>query len=596
MPAVLLPWLTALTRIALPVLAVTVVVRCALSLFRTKNEPETWAWLSPGDGIRLPVTHWENIIGRGSGADIDLPLPTISRTHAALIRSENGTWTLHDLAHKDNLFVNGVAVDGMTELRYGDFISVAGNMLELIPLTQEEETEQRAARTVPGRHYRPSRTLFWLTLFTLLMAGQLTLFHWGSEYALPTLFSFGWLLALMWGTWLFSLSLRRKGFEIETLGFFLSAVGLAVILSGTPTDWSKQLLAITIGLAGFFILGWVLRDMRRIKALQWPAVAVGLALLLYVLLFGEEINGAKNWITVMGFSLQPSELVKILFIFAGAAALDRLFTRRNLFSFIVFSAAIVGALALMSDFGTAIIFFACYIVIAYLRSGDLATVALSLSGAALAVLLVLTVKPYIAERFAAWGHVWEFAATSGYQQTRAMVVTASGGMFGLGGGAGWLKQLAAADTDLVFAFICEEWGWLLGLCVLAAIIIAALFAVRSAANARSSYYVIAACATGAMLLFQTILNVGGTYDLLPLTGVTLPFVSNGGTSMIACWWLLAFLKASDTRQNASFAIRLPKRKRKEVRPANEQNQTPYADRDDDSDSFGVGVFNFPHKV
>ena len=598
LPELLLPYITFFTRLALPILGLLVVVRCVRSLFGSKNEPETWAWLSLGDGMRIPILHWENLIGRGKYADIVLPVPTVSRNHAALIRNQAGKWSLHDLAHKENLMLNGNVVQEAVDVQEGDVISVAGNNLVLEEITPEEDAANRAARTVPGKQIRPSRTLFWLTIFVIVMAGQLALAQSGNGHAINILLSFGWLLALMWAAWIFSRSLRRTGFEIETLAFFLSAIGLAVVSSGAPAGLFKQTLAITLGIGGFFVLGWVLRDMKRVKALRWPAAGAAIAIIVYVLLFGEEIFGARNWISIFGYSLQPSELVKVLFIFAGAATLDRLFNRRNLYSFIVFSVAIVGALALMSDFGTAIIFFTVYLIIAYLRSGDFATIALSLSAAVLAVLLVLTVKPYIADRFATWGHAWEFAASGGYQQTRAMTVAASGGMFGLGGGEGWLKYIAAADTDLVFAFVCEEWGMLLALMALSALIIIALFAVKSAANARSSYYIIAACGTAALFIFQTMLNVGGSLDLLPLTGVTFPFVSNGGTSMIASWCLLTFLKAADTRQNASFAIQLPRRrkKRKEVKAAHEQDQTTHTGNLDDGNSFGDGVFGVPGSI
>jgi len=556
-----LPFYIQLSRLVLPFLALLIVGRCALSLMRSRSEPETWAWLGLGDGVRLPINHWENIIGRSGSADIVLPLPEISRNHAALIREESASWRLIDIAHKNNLMVNDEPVEDSCALTDGDVISVAGNELVLAEITPEEDEKQRACRTIPGKQIRPSRTLAWLSAFMIILAGELALSQRG-EYGLAILLGFFWLLILMWFSWFFFRSIRRTGFEIETLAFFLSALGLAVIASGAPAEMYRQNIAITLGLLGFFVLSWILRDMGRIRVLRWPAAAAALLALGYVLLFGESIFGARNWITVFGYSLQLSELVKILFIFAGAASLDRLFARRNLYAFIALSAAIVGALALMSDFGTAFIFFAVYLVIAYLRSGDLATISLSLAGAAFAVLLVLTVKPYVAERFATWGHAWEFAATGGYQQTRAMSVIASGGFFGLGGGEGWLKHVAAADTDLVFAFVCEEWGLIIAALTLVALIVIALFAVRSAFNARSSYYVIAACATAALLLFQTTLNVGGSLDLLPLTGVTFPFVSNGGTSMIASWCLLAFLKAADTRQNASFAIRLPRRRRK----------------------------------
>ena len=245
---------------------------------------------------------------------------------------------------------------------------------------------------------------------------------------------------------------------------------------------------------------------------------------------------------------------------AGASTLHRLMAKRNLILFIGYSAAICGCLALMNDFGTAIIFFVAFLVIAFLRSGDVATIALACAGTGFAGVLALRFKPYALKRFSAWGHVWENALTTGYSQTRAMMCIASGGLFGLGAGKGWLHNVGAADTDLVFALVSEEWGLILAVTLVAAIAVLAVFVVRSAPVGRSCFYTIGACAAVTILVTQAILNVFGTVDILPLTGVTFPFVSNGGSSMLCVWGLLAFVKAADTRQNASFAIRLPGRK------------------------------------
>ena len=167
------------------------------------------------------------------------------------------------------------------------------------------------------------------------------------------------------------------------------------------------------------------------------------------LIAGETTNGATNWLSIGGITLQPSEFVKVAYIYTGAATLDRLFRGRNLFLFIAFSAICVGALALMGDFGTALIFFVTFLVISFMRSGSFATVFLAVAGAALGVMLVLTVKPYIAQRFAAWGHIWEDPLGAGWQQTRGLSAAASGGLFGIGAGQGWLKDIFAADTDMV---------------------------------------------------------------------------------------------------------------------------------------------------
>jgi cell division protein FtsW (lipid II flippase) len=137
----------------------------------------------------------------------------------------------------------------------------------------------------------------------------------------------------------------------------------------------------------------------------------------------------------------------------------------------------------------------------------------------------------------------------------------SGGLFGLGIGRGWLKNVFAADSDVVFATLAEEWGLIVAVMPVLVIVVLALFAMRSSKVSRSSFYTIGACTAGSILVVQTIFNVLGTVDVLPLTGVTLPFVSNGGSSMICAWGLLAFIKAADTRQNASFAVRLGSRRK-----------------------------------
>jgi cell division protein FtsW (lipid II flippase) len=213
------------------------------------------------------------------------------------------------------------------------------------------------------------------------------------------------------------------------------------------------------------------------------------------------------------------------------------------------------ALAVTGDFGTAAIFFVVFLVIAYMRSGDFATLSLICGATAGAILLIVRFKPYIAARFSVWGHVWENASGMGYQQVRTMSAAASGGLIGVGAGNGWLHNVAASNTDLVFGMLCEEWGLIIALLAVAIIVVLSIFAFRVVQVGRSSYYTIAACSATSLLVFQTILNVFGSVDILPLTGVTFPFISCGGSSMIASWGLLSYLKAADTRQNASFAVR-----------------------------------------
>jgi len=549
-------WFTTLVRFLFPLLALAILVRVIRSLLTVPHLPEVWARLTLPNGAAVPLTHWENILGRSPAADVVLEYPTISRQHAALIRDRQDRWTVYDLGSKGGVTVNGRPVTNSGPLQYGDVLSLSGVETVLLPLSPEEKEERRRERKRSARPASPWGSLILLTLFQLLTALQLTISE-GERATAALPLAFLALSLLMWCCFLVLHALRRVGFEMETIAFFLSTLSLAVVASSNTPALPKQFLCIVLGLAAFLVLGVFLRDLERAKKLRWLMAAGAIALLAATLLLGSRKFGATNWITIGGMSLQPSELAKVCYIFAGSATLDRLFKKRNLTLFIVLTGACLGLLALMSDFGAAAIFFVTFLVIAYLRSGDWATLGLITGAAAGGVLVILSVKPYILSRFASWGHAWQnTTAGAGYQQSRAMSAAASGGLMGVGPGEGWLHRVGAGDTDLVFGMLCEEWGLLIALLSVACIITLAVFAVRSCGTGRSSFYTIAACAATSLLVFQTCLNVFGCMDLLPMTGVTFPFVSNGGTAMIASWSLLAFLKATDTRQNASFAIRL----------------------------------------
>ena len=553
----------AVLRYVFPILALMILVRCAKSLLTFAKEPEVWAYLALPSGDRLPVTHWENTVGRGHGCDLILDYPTISRSHAVLTRYDDGSWTVSDVGSKGGVEVNGERVD-ICALEFGDTISLGGVAVTLVPFTREQESDQAARRTRAGRQIRPGLTLFYLTLFQILAALQLLLQAEAGDVAAVS-GAFAALMALEWGLFWAMRAFRRTGYEVEILAFFLSTLGLAVVASSNPGELMKQLLCLVLGLAAFLFIGWSLRDLERAKKVRYLAAAAGVGLLVLNLLVGTEQYGARNWIYLGSMSFQPSELVKLCFVFVGASTMDRLLARRNLILFIGYSAILCLCLALMNDFGTALIFFVAFLVIAYLRSGDFATLGLICAATGFAGVLALRFRPHVLRRFSSWGHIWEDPLGAGYQQTRALMCLASGGLFGLGAGNGLLKYVVAADTDLVFAFVAEEWGLLIAFMMVLAIACLALFVVRSAPVGRSSFYTIGACAAVAMLMILVLLNVFGTLDFLPLTGVTFPFVSNGGSSMISSWGLLAFVKGCDTRQNASFAIRLPGRGGEEER-------------------------------
>ena len=543
-------------RFVVPILAILIIWRCAKPLLRFRREPETWAWLVMPDGQQLPVTHWESIIGRSKGCDIIVNVPTVSKNHAVLTRYDDGSWSVTDIGSRGAVKVNGEAVEACA-VQYGDVISLGDVEMILAPTTAEEVEEQKYFRETPSRIAIPGLTLFFLTIFQLLTAVQFCMTS-DPEDMVASVTGFLVLIVIEWVLFILLKLMRRSSFEVETIAFFLSTIGIAVIASSDPSAISKQLVCIVGGILIYLTIGWSLRDLSRAKRFRYVAAVIGILLLAINLVFGREINGARNWIAIGPISFQPSELVKLCFIYVGASTMDRVVTKHNLIMFIIYSAAICGCLALMNDFGTALIFFVAFLVIAFLRSGSFATVTLACAATGFAGVIAVRFRPHILSRFASWGHAWEYAQSSGYQQTRAMMCIASGGLLGLGAGNGWLKYVAASDTDLVFAFVCEEWGVILGILAVIAMIVLGIFVVRSCIVGRSSFYPVGACAAVAIFMMQTILNVFGTMDLLPLTGVTFPFLSNGGSSMLSAWGLLAFIKAADTRQNASFAVRTAK--------------------------------------
>ncbi|MBQ9166386.1 MAG: FtsW/RodA/SpoVE family cell cycle protein [Oscillospiraceae bacterium] len=565
--------LDAVLSFFLPLLAILVVVRCARSLLQGKLEWETWGWLTDAAGESHSLHHWEVLLGRSRSCDVVLADPTVSRNHAALTRDDKGNWFLHPLRNKNGVFLNGKPVLSTLSLSNGDVVGLGAAELSFQSITHAQEEEQAQNRTRPGKEFSPGVTLFLLSLFQAILCLKCVDVS-EPEYSQPIYIAFGVLCLLMWLVYTIYRILRRTGFEIETLAFFLTSLCLTVTAVSTPSTIYTQLLAVVLGLVLFFALSIVLRDLEFAKSLRWPAVIGAGVLLAFNLLLGETLFGAKNWVSIGPLSFQPSELVKVIFILAGATTLDRMFARRNLIFTLVFSAYCVGCLALMSDFGTAVIFFVAFLAIAFLRSGDFPSVCFMAAAAVFAGFIVLKFKPYIANRFAVYRHVWEDPSGMGYQQTRTLSAMASGGLFGQGVGGGWLKNIGAANTDLVFGVLAEELGLIIAILAVLVIILLALFAVKSSVAGRSSFYVIAACSTAMIFVVQTMLNVFGSTDLLPLTGVTFPFVSCGGSSMMACWCLLAYIKASDTRQNAGIAVRLPKRSKKKKGTSDEMIQPP----------------------
>lgn len=542
-------------RILMPVYAIIIVYQCYAAMRRRRRPEKPLVTLyNTVTGLKLPVIFWENSIGRSRASDIVVDDPAVSRNHCVLLRRASG-WYICDTGSKGGTYVNGEEAVGRTRVLIDDVISVGNSQFQFLRGEDYDENLRyswffKKANNKPAM--KSWKLMLLITLFHFFMCVEAVFWQDGTNKYSP-LVLFGCLAVAEW-TFFFVSSkvLKRVSFELESLALFLTGVGVMLLVRQVERSAYVQLIAAVVGMALFCVIIKFIEDPDRTSStkLRYGLMIAAVGLLGVSIVFGKITYGAANWISIGGISLQPSEIVKIIYIFIGANTLDRLQTKKNLFEFIIFSVVCVGLLALMGDFGTALIFFMTFLLISFMRSGDFKTVILAIVAAVFGVSIVLRFKSYVLDRFKAWGHAWEYANDLGYQQTHVLTYIASGGLFGVGIGNGFLKGVGASESDLVFGLVSEEMGVIVAITLAVAVACLVIYARAITTRSRSTFYSISACCAAGLLVIQLSLNVFGATDILPLTGVTFPFISCGGSSVLSCWGLIAFIKAADERTYA----------------------------------------------
>ena len=542
-------------RILMPVYAIIIVYQCYAAMRRRRRPEKPLVTLyNTVTGLKLPVIFWENSIGRSRASDIVVDDPAVSRNHCVLLRRASG-WYICDTGSKGGTYVNGEEAVGRTRVLIDDVISVGNSQFQFLRGEDYDENLRyswffKKANNKPAM--KSWKLMLLITLFHFFMCVEAVFWQDGTNKYSP-LVLFG-CLAVAEGTFFFVSSkvLKRVSFELESLALFLTGVGVMLLVRQVERSAYVQLIAAVVGMALFCVIIKFIEDPDRTSStkLRYGLMIAAVGLLGVSIVFGKITYGAANWVKIGGISIQPSEIVKIIYIFIGANTLDRLQTKKNLFEFIIFSAVCVGLLALMGDFGTALIFFMTFLLISFMRSGDFKTVILAIVAAVFGVSIVLRFKSYVLDRFKAWGHAWEYANDLGYQQTHVLTYIASGGLFGVGIGNGFLKGVGASESDLVFGLVSEEMGVIVAITLAVAVACLVIYARAITTRSRSTFYSISACCAAGLLVIQLSLNVFGATDILPLTGVTFPFISCGGSSVLSCWGLIAFIKAADERTYA----------------------------------------------
>lgn len=514
-----------ITRYILPIFSVILVFCCANGLLSKRKRGYTVLLLTD-DMKEREIKDGEFIIG--SDEDCDIVMDKTDGKH--LVLSVLGKdFSLRPL-FKNKVGINKHSVKEETRFSPDDVLNAGDREFSL-------RIKNNRGKSFFNGHLYKAAALCCLTLIQFFVALSLCFIFTDKMLVIGAVF-----LLLIVGEWLYFTLTKFKGAFIEIPILFLVTLGLSVAAHKNSSALIKQFICLVIGVIGCIILSKIIMSSKRAIKLRFIAFILGATLFGANLLFGVIYNGAQNWINIGGFSFQPSEFIKVALVFICGASVEKLSSIKDIFLFIVFSLFCLGSLFYLSDFGTALIYAIVFFTVVAIRICSVKLIAI-LSAFAFAVGgAVMIFFPYVAKRIFSFGKAFENAYDSGYQQTRAMIATASGGLFGVGGGRGTLINVSAADTDIVFGLISEEFGLIISLCVMSVFIVFVLYSIRVLTNSKSTYYSVTACATSVLLLTQTALNVFGTLDMLPFTGVTLPFISNGGSSLISCLVLTAFLR------------------------------------------------------
>lgn len=327
---------------------------------------------------------------------------------------------------------------------------------------------------------------------------------------------------------------------------FLCALGVLILYStdqdaGTSRGM-QQAVYYGVGILAMLFCILLVRYVRRWKILIHFVMAGAALLLVLPLAIGTEQNGATNWINVGGTSLQPSEIVKIALLLI----LSYYMSQRQIIPWLLFSVFSLGILMLQQDLGTALIYYSTTLFLFFAATGNLPLTALGLLGGGGAAVMGYQMFAHVKKRVAIWRNPWIYYETSGYQIAQMLMAIASGGLFGVGLGLGAPRVIPVYFTDAIFAVICEQFGIVFGILVLAMYVLLIVRGASIAASARSSFHGLLAMGTTILLGIQTFVIIGGVLKLIPLTGVTMPFVSYGGTSLVSCMGLIGLLQGVDS--------------------------------------------------
>lgn len=340
----------------------------------------------------------------------------------------------------------------------------------------------------------------------------------------------------------------------------LFSIGVVMIFRLNPYEGTRQLFWYLIGVTMFYLTYFILKSFKGWENLTLLYLAGCFFMFFITIVFGFEKYGAKNWANIKGIVFQPSELTKILFIFfiASFETNENLLTSKKLskyhfliekkkpLTFMVVAYVLIGLFFLQKDLGSAVIFFIVYIIFMYIFDYNRYFLAVNLLLAVVGSIMAYLMFSHIRVRFDIWLDPWKSVQDKGYQIVQSLFALASGGFFGTGLRLGRPDLIPVASSDFIFPAIVEEMGAFTGMGIIMLFMILVYRGFKIAMEQNNLFFKYVALGISIMFAFQAVFMIGGVLKLIPMTGITIPFVSYGGSSMVTSFICLGILQYSSS--------------------------------------------------
>jgi cell division protein FtsW (lipid II flippase) len=308
----------------------------------------------------------------------------------------------------------------------------------------------------------------------------------------------------------------------------------------------KQILWFAIGVAVYILLVMFLPEIKKFSKYKNSYIVITIILLLLPLVFGREIKGSRNWISLGGFSLQPSEIAKLFLIFYLASVVQSVEDFKDAIKVAIPVFLAIGVLVIEKDLGASLMFFGIFMTVLYIGTSNLKYILAGISAFFIGGFISYFLFSHVRVRVSIWIDPWKDKFGKGNQIVQSLIAIGTGVregfFFGTGLGQGHPFLIPEAQTDFIFAAICEELGLLGGFALILLYLILVYRGLRIAIYAKDDYSRLVAVGIASMIGFQVFVIIGGVTKMLPLTGITLPFVSYGGSSMLLSFASLAVLQ------------------------------------------------------